>query len=70
MTRSPFHALRAATNMYIGQFSYYLKHRWNNWARSQNLYLCLEVLAALAPRLLGASALVIAPIRAQTSDGP
>ena len=51
MTRSPFHALRAATNMYIGQFSYYFKNRWNKGPRSQNLYLCLELFAAVAPRL-------------------
>ena len=51
MTRSPFHALRAATRIYTGQFSYYLKQRWNKGPRSQNLYLCLELFAALAPRL-------------------
>jgi len=51
MTRSPFHALRAAARIYTGQFSYYFTHRWNKGPRSQNLYLCLELFAAVAPRL-------------------
>lgn len=51
MTRSPFHALRAATRSYTGQYTYYFKNRWDKAPRSQNLILCLEVFAALAPRL-------------------
>ena len=51
MTRSPFHAIRAAINVYAGQYRYYAKNRWNKGPRSQDLYLCLELFAALAPRL-------------------
>jgi beta-carotene hydroxylase len=51
MTRSPLHAVRAATRMYAGQFSYYFRNRWNKGPRAQNVYLCLEVIAAFAPRL-------------------
>ena len=51
MTRSPFHAIRAGLKMYLGQYQYYAKNRWNKGQSSQNLYLCLEVFAALAPRI-------------------
>jgi fatty acid desaturase len=51
MARSPFHAIRAAVSVYTGQYRYYLEHRWSKAPRSQNLYLCLEAFAALAPRL-------------------
>jgi len=51
MTRSPFHALRAAARIYTGQYTYYFKNRWDKAPRSQNLILCLEVVVALAPRL-------------------
>lgn len=51
MTRSPLRAIRAAEKMYIGQFRYYRDNRWHKGPRSQNLYLCLEVIAAWVPRL-------------------
>ena len=51
MTRSPLHAIRAAANIYLGQYQYYVRNRWSKGPRSQNAYLCLEVIAALVPRL-------------------
>jgi beta-carotene hydroxylase len=51
MTRSPFHAARAAARIYLGQFNYYFRNRWHRGPRSQNVYLCLEIAAAIAPRL-------------------
>ena len=51
MNRSPLHAARAAIRMYTGQFSYYFRNRWNRGPRAQNVYLCLEMIAAFAPRL-------------------
>ena len=51
MTRSPIHAIRAAIKMYTGQYHYYAKNRWSKGQSSQNLYFCLEVFAALAPRI-------------------
>lgn len=51
MTRSPLHAIRAVTKMFAGQYLHYIQNRWNKGPRSQNLYLCLEVFAAVAPRV-------------------
>ncbi len=51
MAKSPLHAAWAAAQIFIGQFSYYHKHRWNQGPRKQDLYLCIEVCAALIPRV-------------------
>ena len=51
MGKSPWHAAWAAFQIAGGQFGYYRRHRWSKGPRSQDLYLCLEILAALVPRL-------------------
>lgn len=43
--------LRAAVQVCVSQFSYYGKNRWTNAPPKQNFLLCLEVTAALLPRL-------------------
>lgn len=43
--------LRAALQAWVSQFSYYAKTRWTNAPPRQNMALCLEVAAALLPRL-------------------
>lgn len=45
-------AVRATVQAIVSQFSYYSKNRWAKAPPKQNLYLCLEVAAALIPRLL------------------
>ena len=44
-------AARATVQAIVSQFSYYSKNRWAKAPRKQNLYLCLEVAAALIPRM-------------------
>lgn len=44
-------AAGAALEITIGQFSYYFKHRWSKAPLREKLSLCLEVTAALLPRL-------------------
>ncbi|MGB5335864.1 MAG: fatty acid desaturase, partial [Woeseiaceae bacterium] len=51
MQNSPAGAARAALEITIGQFSYYFKHRWSKAPFKEKLSLCLEVTAALLPRL-------------------
>jgi len=51
MTRSPMHAIKAANRIYFGQFSHFFRNRWSKGPRAQNVYLCLEMFAAFAPRL-------------------
>ena len=51
MHNSPLSAASATVKASISQFSYYSKHRWSQASGKQNLYLCLEVAAALIPRL-------------------
>lgn len=51
ITRSPSLAIRAVWKTLTGQFTYYVNNRWNKGPRRQNFYLCLEVIAALLPRL-------------------
>ncbi len=41
----------AAVRAWISQFTYYAKHRWADAPPRQNVVLCLEVAAALFPRL-------------------
>ena len=51
VNRSPWHALRALVLGVYNQYRYYLTHRWHLHAGRQNLYFCLEIVAALLPRL-------------------
>ena len=51
MRNSPQAAARATLQAIISQFSYYSKHRWATAPAKEKLYLCLEVAAALIPRL-------------------
>jgi beta-carotene hydroxylase len=44
-------AIRAAMQITVGQFSHYFTYRWNKAPAKQNLVLCLEVAAAILPRL-------------------
>ena len=44
-------AARAAVQITVGQFSFYFRNRWSKAPLKQNLLLCLEVGAALLPRL-------------------
>ena len=41
----------AAAKLSVGQYTYYLKHRWAKAPRKQNLYLCAEVAVIMLPRL-------------------
>ena len=51
ITRSPWSAVLVVLRVLCKQFSFYFGERWSRAPRSQNLYLCLEVVAALAPRI-------------------
>ena len=51
MQDSPPAAARAALKITIGQFNHYFTYRWRQAPMKQNLLLCLEVVAALLPRL-------------------
>lgn len=51
MRSSPLAAVRAAVKGCARQFSYYSENRWAKAPARQNLYLCLEVAAAVIPRL-------------------
>lgn len=51
MAESPACAVMALLEVFTGQYRYYFTHRWSKSPTSQNLYLCLEVVAALVPRL-------------------
>ncbi|MEH6581709.1 MAG: fatty acid desaturase [Halioglobus sp.] len=51
MTRSPFHALRAAVRILCSQYHYYVRERWSAAPRSQNIRFCLEVAAIVLLRL-------------------
>ena len=51
MNKSPLHAAKAALGVFMGQYRYYMTHRWGKGARSQDLYFCLELTAAIVPRL-------------------
>jgi beta-carotene hydroxylase len=52
MARSPWHAARAATRVYLAQFSYYRKHRWAAAPAKQNRQFCTEIGVAIGARLL------------------
>ncbi len=44
--------MRVALRAWVSQFSYYANNRWADAPPRQNVYLCLEVTAALLPRLV------------------
>ncbi|MEH6588328.1 MAG: fatty acid desaturase [Halioglobus sp.] len=48
---SPVSALLAAAQIFKGQFSYYLQHRWDKAPTRQNLNFCLEVAVVVLPRI-------------------
>jgi beta-carotene hydroxylase len=48
---SVLQTVRVPFGIFVGQFSYYMKHRWQKAPGRQNLYFCIEVVAALLPRL-------------------
>jgi beta-carotene hydroxylase len=52
MWDSPVAPVRAALQAWTSQFAYYAKYRWANAPPRQNLALCLEVFAAIVPRLV------------------
>ena len=43
--------VRAALQAWVSQFTYYRKHRWADASPRQNAVFCLEIAAALLPRL-------------------
>lgn len=49
--RNPLHMAGAGMQVFLSQFKYYYQHRWNRGPRAQDLHLCLEVCAAILPRL-------------------
>lgn len=51
IAKSPWSAVMVVVRVLLKQFSYYFGERWSRAPRSQNLYLCLEVAAALVPRV-------------------
>ncbi len=51
MCESLLAPVRAALRAWVSQFRFYATHRWDDAPPRQNLYLCLEVAAALVPRV-------------------
>ena len=51
MQDSVLAAARAAMEITVGQFSHYFRYRWRQAPMKQNLVMCLEVAAAILPRL-------------------
>jgi beta-carotene hydroxylase len=51
MCRSPASPLHTAMRGWLSQFDYYRRHRWHRASARQNLWLLLEIAAALLPRL-------------------
>ena len=49
--RTPWRAVTLAMQILKGQFAFYIDRRWSRGPRRQDVILCLEVLAALAPRI-------------------
>ncbi len=47
---SPLHLIRTAPRVFWGQYQYYLGNRWGRGPRSQDIALCLEIVAMLVPR--------------------
>ena len=48
---SVLQTVRVPLGIFAGQFTYYMKHRWEKAPGRQNLYFCTEVTVALLPRL-------------------
>lgn len=48
---SPLDAIIATAKIFYGQYRYYLENRWEKAPRRQNIYFCLEIAAAVLPRL-------------------
>jgi beta-carotene hydroxylase len=48
---SPLQSVVATAKIFYSQFSYYWENRWAKAPGKQNAYLCLEMAAALLPRL-------------------
>ncbi len=44
-------AARAAARIVFGQFEHYFRYRWQRAPARQNVVLCVEVVAAMAPRI-------------------
>ena len=44
-------AAKAAVQIVAGQFSHYFRHRWHQAPARQNIVLCIELLAAMLPRV-------------------
>jgi beta-carotene hydroxylase len=51
MGDSPLAPVRSALRAWVSQFAYYAKYRWADAPPRQNVVLCLEVAAALLPRV-------------------
>jgi len=51
MAGSPLLAAWAAVRVFLSQYQYYYKHRWGKGPRAQDRRLCLEIVAAVVPRL-------------------
>lgn len=51
MAASPLAAVHAVLRAYVCQFTYYWQKRWAHASAKQNLSLCVEVAAALLPRI-------------------
>ena len=49
--RAPLSAIRATAVIFWSQFSFYLSQRWSKAPARQNAIFCLEIAAAIAPRL-------------------
>lgn len=56
MSASPLDAVGAVLRAYTRQFSYYREHCWQTAVAKQNAALCVEVFAALVPRVAIAAA--------------
>ena len=52
MTKSLPAAVKAALDVIRAQFFYYINHRWDNAPRGQNVRFCLEIVVAIALRVL------------------
>lgn len=50
LTRSPAHAASTALHVYLSQFRYYLRHRWNGKNTKQNYQVVAEVAVAFGAR--------------------
>ena len=49
--RNPAYPLVAMFRIWVGQFRYYIEHRWGKGPRKQDVIFCIELVVGLAPRL-------------------